>query len=668
MATKALPVERNTQPEERRPEYMGISNTQEQAAQSSELQSLDYEVYLDKIYGGWLGKSIGGTIGARFEGNKNWLEVSREDLFPDEIPPNDDLDLQILWLKVLEEKGPHFTSGDLAEAWLENCWYPFCEYGIFRRNWRLGIHPPMSGRYGNQLWEHGMGCPIRSEIWGYINPGNPEEAARMAQLDGQLDHGEQSVGAERLLSAMAASAFFESDLRALAERHLHYLPSGTSVEAGVRIVFDAYDAGLSLHAARQRLIALSGVPEACDARINVPIIFLGLLYGQGDMERTMQATLHCGYDVDCSMATVGALLGQVYGASNLPASLRDPIGDKLVMGIAYEREEMTISALARDTARVGVLINANTPCGIKAAPSVAPFPETAKASNAGMAVTYAHRPVAAPGEQVVVELSSAGSALSANALSVQPVDAADGWTISPSGGTKGQAGCQRMTLTAPAKIEKWPQKNLFEARWEGNDRAFRFGVAGAGIWHLLGMHFHLDAPADVPDKPQREWHHHFASLDRDYIDEANLDAAQAFKDFSALIGKPALVYSYENELDPDQLLQLGGTYCLYAARIVHSPIEQDLHLVIGNTDSFRILLNGGFVGERDEHVWWTPQNNSYFVHLNQGANILVVKLLKFQGADFRFTLGFRKPSGPKQALGQHFVDWSIDLADGLLDA
>ena len=63
---------------------------------------ISYDDYLDKILGGWIGKSIGGTVGARFEGNKNWIEIDPETMFPEKLPPNDDLDLQVLWLKVLE--------------------------------------------------------------------------------------------------------------------------------------------------------------------------------------------------------------------------------------------------------------------------------------------------------------------------------------------------------------------------------------------------------------------------------------------------------------------------------------------------------------------------------------------------------------------------------------
>ena len=83
---------------------------------------LSYEQYLDQVLGGWIGKSMGGAIGARFEGYKGWFEIQAAEMFPAKMPPNDDLDLQVLWLRVLEERGADLVADDLAEAWLKDCW------------------------------------------------------------------------------------------------------------------------------------------------------------------------------------------------------------------------------------------------------------------------------------------------------------------------------------------------------------------------------------------------------------------------------------------------------------------------------------------------------------------------------------------------------------------
>lgn len=97
--------------------------------------------YFNRVYGGWLGKCLGGAAGAPVEGIKKLLpykdykEMIRLDL------PNDNLDLQLLWFEVMEEKGLSVTSKDLADAWEKHCWYPFNEYGIFLKNYERGIFP-----------------------------------------------------------------------------------------------------------------------------------------------------------------------------------------------------------------------------------------------------------------------------------------------------------------------------------------------------------------------------------------------------------------------------------------------------------------------------------------------------------------------------------------------
>ena len=174
-----------------------------------------YENYFDKVYGGWLGKCIGGAIGAQVEGQKKMHSFTMENVFPEKWPPNDDLDLQVLWLHTILSRGLNIVSIDLAEEWVEHCWYYFNEYGVFLKNFLRGIDPPYSGLFGNEYFGESMGSPIRSEIWGFIFPGNPELAANYAEKDAVLDHWGDSVYAERFLASIESEAFFEKDLEKL---------------------------------------------------------------------------------------------------------------------------------------------------------------------------------------------------------------------------------------------------------------------------------------------------------------------------------------------------------------------------------------------------------------------------------------------------------------------
>ena len=56
-----------------------------------------------KVYACWLGKSIGGTLGMPFEGRRETHSLTFYDPVPDKPSANDDLDLQLLWLKAIEE-------------------------------------------------------------------------------------------------------------------------------------------------------------------------------------------------------------------------------------------------------------------------------------------------------------------------------------------------------------------------------------------------------------------------------------------------------------------------------------------------------------------------------------------------------------------------------------
>src|SRR5688572_25330341 len=146
--------------------------------------------FYDKVYGCWMGKNCGGTLGAPLE--KGFGEAEPFDVWwypklQEGGIPNDDLEMQLLWLKALEEVGPGLKAEQLAQYWLDHIGYNWDEYGYSKHNLLLGLRPPVSG-YFNNAFRDCMGCPIRSEIWACVAPGHPRIAAKYAYEDAICDH------------------------------------------------------------------------------------------------------------------------------------------------------------------------------------------------------------------------------------------------------------------------------------------------------------------------------------------------------------------------------------------------------------------------------------------------------------------------------------------------
>jgi hypothetical protein len=112
---------------------------------------LNIEDDRDKVLGCWTGKNIGGTIGAPFE----WFRQTNAITFYTQTNlngtplPNDDLDIQRLWLCAMEERGLDVTSQRLAEYWVTYVTPHWGEYGTGKIKMRQGLPPPLSGSFQN---------------------------------------------------------------------------------------------------------------------------------------------------------------------------------------------------------------------------------------------------------------------------------------------------------------------------------------------------------------------------------------------------------------------------------------------------------------------------------------------------------------------------------------
>lgn len=340
---------------------------------------MKFSTYQDKVRACWLGKNIGGTLGGPFEGKRGVFDLTyyTHDISTG-VLPNDDLDLQLIWLLAAEDHGRAVNAEVLGEYWLTYVPCDWSEYGAGKNNLRFGLLPPVSGAYRNPYSESN-GCFIRSEIWACLMPGNPAEAVRYAFEDGIVDHTGEGVYGELFCTALQSAAFTVSDIPELIRIGLSYIPDDCQVAKCIRLVIDCYEQGMDWKDARKKLLQFSPSPFGLryvydndlpdktpekdipmgqvgyDAPANVAISVIGLLYGENDFTKSLCIAANCGEDTDCTAGFIGALMGILRGCDGIEKRWIDPIGDEIktaTIDMSKGRVTRTVSDLTERVTRL----------------------------------------------------------------------------------------------------------------------------------------------------------------------------------------------------------------------------------------------------------------------------------------------------------------------------
>lgn len=645
------------------------------------LQSISYARYLDKVYGCFLGKTVSGTIGAPYEGVKMPMELPFSPAMIDAMLPNDDLDLQVLWLDVAERKGPDFTAADLLDRFVTHCDYSPGEYAVMRKNHAKGIAPPLSGRFCNDFYREGMGCPIRSELWACLAPGNPALAADFARRDGCCDHFGASIEAERFFAALEAMAFFSSDLHALIDRALVLLPPDSRFAALVRDTValcarygGGDDADAAMKTVFNKLLYTYGHPDCTNLYQNMGITLAALLLGGLDIVKTSMLALNCGFDTDCTCASAGAVVGLIRGADELKRAygLSDV---KYVLSVRSDRRSDSVYDLAEDVARLGVCFAglcdpavtiSDAPDCARAFAAPAPIeavvtyeddcPSIGFGETRGVAVTLRSRTDAAYRCALDLALPAPlrlDSPLPESVL-VQP----DAPVLLP------------LRFSVPDGAETLMERNVAELTLTapGLRRTVRFGLSGAAAWKALGPIWRTEPVTDTASLLAaghysrligrsalegsdidriRHLHLNFAA-DRDtaFLTEQQLFApVRADDDWTdSTVGRcEARRHNlHEDSFTLSRLFGFQGPCTVYLARELVAPEDMTVCLQLGHSAPYSLWVNGALVSRRDQCDTWVSEN----VHiaglaLHQGVNRIVLRIARVN-ADAKFDLIFSK--------------------------
>jgi len=290
---------------------------------------IPFETYRRKALGCWLGKAVGGTLGGPVEGQGGPLRLTFYDPAPDCMLPNDDLDLQVVWLEALRRRGLPVERRTLAQAWLEHIHLWPDEYGVACRNLTMGLYPPASGAFDNGFTA-GMGSAIRSELWACLAPGDPQLAATLAREDACVDHAGEGIHSEVYLATLESAAFVESDRETLLDLAAAAIPGDCRVARAIADTRQWWAESGDWLKVREQLLQVHGRQNFTDVAQNLAITVLGWLAGEGDFGKAICAAVNCGKDTDCTGATLGALLG-ILDPDSIGEEWLKPIGRDLVL-------------------------------------------------------------------------------------------------------------------------------------------------------------------------------------------------------------------------------------------------------------------------------------------------------------------------------------------------
>jgi hypothetical protein len=285
---------------------------------------------------GWLGQMAGVGWGAPTE--FLWKgEIIPADKMPKWDPEmvnqfnQDDIYVEMTFLRTLELHG---FDVSIRQAGID---FANSKYGLAhanfvgRANLQNGIAPPDAGHPKFNRHADDIDYQIEADFSGLICPGLGNEVIGLGEKFGRLmNYGDGLYGGQ-FVGGMYAKAFFEDDIHKIIQAGLACVPKGSQFHECITDVikwhrqnpdnwqktWERINEKYQKNPDYRKGSCLKGSYNI-DAKINAAYIVMGLLYGEGDIDKTIIISTRCGQDSDCNPSNAAGVLFTTMGYSNIP--------------------------------------------------------------------------------------------------------------------------------------------------------------------------------------------------------------------------------------------------------------------------------------------------------------------------------------------------------------
>jgi ADP-ribosylglycohydrolase len=229
--------------------------------------------------------------------------------------PDDDINYSVLALMLLEQHGMALSTADVARAWLKLL--PAAQTFTAERAAYRTLLARAAERFpegaapgfdledcaGND-YSDWIGAQIRADVYGWVLPGRPAEAAELARRDAALSHRGNGIHGAMIVAALG-SALASMESGAALDAALAQTPADSGAAEAARFGLSLAGDPAGGAAIRDRYGELSPVHTLN----NLALVVWALYSHLGDFGAAIGDVVAAGLDTDCNGATVGALWG-----------------------------------------------------------------------------------------------------------------------------------------------------------------------------------------------------------------------------------------------------------------------------------------------------------------------------------------------------------------------
>lgn len=311
------------------------------AAYAAQYRQLPVDVYLDKMKGGWAGQMIGVSYGAPTEFRACGHTYDAVIKWSPDMVSNsihqDDVYVEMSSLEAIEKYGLGITHKQAGQEFAQTKFQLWHANDQGRKNVQAGIMPPDSGMPVHNPHYCDIDFQIESDMLGLINPGLPKSLRAQCETFGRIMNSGDGLYGGMFMGAMYSDTFFESDIEKVVRYGLRAIPEQSTYSQTIWDVIRWHNTyPTDWHKTWQMVQdkwashpsgSCSSDPKGfnIDASLNGAYVVIGLLYGGGDLGKTMEIATRCGQDSDCNPSSAAGVLCTILGYSSIPEKYKSGI-------------------------------------------------------------------------------------------------------------------------------------------------------------------------------------------------------------------------------------------------------------------------------------------------------------------------------------------------------